>query len=58
MARKHYRAMKKQVQQTPGKGTGIFIPKKKKNQFFGAIALFSALLFVHGILIGYIVGKK
>lgn len=56
MAKKHYRAFKKQLEVSSPKG--IFIPNTRKNQLIalGVVCLFVA--FIKGLLLGYILGGK
>jgi len=55
-AKKHYRAVKKQIEMSPKKG--IFIPKKKKNLAIGIGAAILLVVFIKGILFGYILGRN
>lgn len=56
MARKHYRAFKKEVEANSTKGT--FIPNSQKSRLFGISSIFVGLTFIVGTLIGFILGKK
>lgn len=54
-AKKHYRAVKKQIETSPQKG--IFIPKKKKNTLICVGVGILIVTFLKGLLFGYILGK-
>jgi len=54
-ARKHYRAVKKQIEQSPAKG--IFIPNKQKPKIIIIGICLLLLAFLKGLLFGYICGK-
>lgn len=56
MAKKHYRAFKKQVEVNSPKGT--FIPNDKKNQMIIVAVICLFVAFFKGLLLGYIVGNK
>lgn len=56
MAKKHYRAFKKQLEVTSPKGT--FIPNHQKSKLITLSCIIVALLFIKGILLGYIIGRK
>lgn len=55
-AKKHYRAVQKQIEMSPKKG--IFIPKKKKNMFIGIGIAIVLVVFIKGLLCGYILGRN
>lgn len=55
MARKHYRAVKKQIDHSPAKG--IFIPNKQKPKLILLGAGLLILAFLKGLLLGFISGK-
>ena len=55
-ARKHYRAVKKEIEQNSP--TGIFIPKRDKSKVAAAAGGVGAILFVLGLLIGLIAGSN
>lgn len=57
-AKKHYRAVQKRMEQSPQKGKGIFIPKKKKNIAIAVGVAIMSIAFLKGLLFGYILGKK
>ncbi len=54
-AKKHYRAVQKQIEMSPK--NGIFIPKKKKNLLICVSVAVVVLAFIKGLLVGYILGK-
>lgn len=56
MAKKHYRAFKKQLEVTSPKGT--FIPNNQKTKLVTLSCIVVALIFIKGILLGYIMGRK
>lgn len=56
MAKKHYRAFKKQLEVTSPKGT--FIPNNQKCKILTVAGIIIGLLFLKGILIGYLIGNK
>ncbi len=56
MAKKHYRAFKKQLEITSPKGTFITNNQKSKLMILGAI--FLGLIFIKGLFLGYILGKR
>ncbi|WP_317367618.1 hypothetical protein [uncultured Tyzzerella sp.] len=56
MAKKHYRAFKKQLELTSPKGT--FITNDQKSKLFILSAVLLALVFFKGLFLGYILGKK
>lgn len=55
-AKKHYRAVQKRIEKSPGKG--IFIPKKKKNMVICISAAILVVVFIKGLLCGYILGRN
>ncbi len=55
-AKKHYRAVKKQIEMSPKKG--IFIPKKKKSLVIGISIAVVLVVFIKGVLCGYILGRN
>lgn len=55
MARKHYRAAKKQVEHKHEKG--VFIPDKYKTKLIFAGVGLVILIFLKGLLVGYISGR-
>ena len=56
MAKKHYRAFKKQLEITSPKGTFITNNQKSKLMILGSI--FISLIFIKGLFLGYILGKR
>lgn len=56
MAKKHYRAFKKQLEVTSPKGT--FITNNQKSKLMVLSAIFLGLVFVKGLFLGYILGKR
>lgn len=56
MAKKHYRAFKKQLEITSPKGT--FIANKQKPKLITLSTIFLFLIFIQGLFLGYILGKK
>lgn len=56
MAKKHYRAFKKQLEVTSPKGT--FIPNNQKTKLVALSCIIVSLIFIKGILLGYIMGRK
>lgn len=56
MARKHYRAVQKKVEQSPA--NGIFIPNKEKNKIFIIAICILILAFLKGMFLGYLVSKS
>lgn len=56
MAKKHYRAFKKQLEVTSPKG--VFIPYSQKFNISILGFTFIALTFIIGTLVGYVLGKK
>ncbi len=56
MAKKHYRAFKKQLELTSPKGT--FITNNQKSKLMILSVIFLALVFVKGLFLGYILGKR
>lgn len=56
MAKKHYRAFKKQLEVTSPKGT--FITNNQKSKLMMLSAIFLGLVFVKGLFLGYILGKR
>lgn len=55
-AKKHYRAVQRQIETSPKKG--IFIPKKKKSLFIFVSVAVLLVAFIKGLLCGYILGKN
>ncbi len=55
-AKKHYRAVQKQLEMSPKKG--IFIPKKKKNLLICISVAVVLVAFIKGLLCGYILGRN
>lgn len=55
MARKHYRAVKKQIEHTPSRG--IFISNKQKPRLIMLGVSLLILIFLKGLLLGFIAGK-
>lgn len=55
MARKHYRAVKKQVEHSPAKG--MFISNKQKPKLILLGVSLLLLAFLKGLLLGFISGK-
>jgi len=55
-AKKHYRAVQKQIEMSPR--NGIVIPKKKKNLVIGISVAVIVLAFIKGLLCGYILGRN
>lgn len=55
-AKKHYRAVKKQIEMSPK--NGFFIPKKKKNLIIGISIAIVLVAFIKGLLFGYILGRN
>lgn len=55
MPRKHYRAVQKQIEQAPSKG--IFIPNKQKPRLYILAAAIGAVIFLKGLLLGYLAGR-
>lgn len=56
MAKKHYRAFKKQLEVTSPKGT--FITNNQKSKLMILSAIFLGLIFIKGLFLGYILGKR
>ena len=56
MAKKHYRAFKKQLEITSPKGT--FIPNNQKSKLKILSVVFLSLIFLKGLFLGYILGKR
>ncbi|MBS5793850.1 MAG: hypothetical protein ACLUCH_08415 [Lachnospirales bacterium] len=56
MAKKHYRAFKKQLELTSPKGT--FITNDQKSKLAILSAVFIVLIFLKGLFLGYILGKR
>lgn len=56
MAKKHYRAFKKQLEVTSPKGT--FITNNQKSKLMMLSAIFLGLIFIKGLFLGYILGKR
>ena len=56
MAKKHYRAFKKQLEITSPKGT--FITNNQKSKLMILSAIFLGLIFIKGLFLGYILGKR
>ena len=56
MAKKHYRAYKKQMEVVSPKGT--FVSNKEKPKLYTLLAIILGLVFVKGLLLGYIFGNK
>ncbi len=56
MAKKHYRAFKKQLELTSPKGT--FVTNDQKSKLMILSVVFLALIFVKGLFLGYILGKR
>nr|WP_317357590.1 hypothetical protein [uncultured Tyzzerella sp.] len=56
MAKKHYRAFKKQLELTSPKGTFITNDQKSKLMILSAVLI--GLVFIKGLFLGYILGKK
>ena len=54
-AKKHYRAVQKQIEMSPK--NVIFIHKKKKNLLICVSVAVLVLSFIKGLLVGYILGK-
>ncbi|MFI3231563.1 MAG: hypothetical protein R3Y29_08465 [bacterium] len=57
MAKKHYRAFKKQLE-VNNSPKGTFIPNDKKNQLIIVAVLCLFVAFFKGLLVGYLVGNK
>ncbi len=55
-AKKHYRAVQKQIENSPSKS--ILIPKKNKNKLIGIGVCILILAFLKGMLIGYLCGRN
>ena len=56
MAKKHYRAFKKQLEVNSPKGT--FITNNQKSKLMILSATFLGLIFIKGLFLGYILGKR
>lgn len=56
MAKKHYRAFKKQLEVTSPKGT--FIPNNQKSKLITISCVIVGLMFIKGLLLGYILGRR
>lgn len=56
MAKKHYRAFKKQLEVTSPKG--VFITNNQKSKLCILTVVIAVLLFLKGIFLGYILGRK
>ena len=56
MAKKHYRAFKKQLEVTSPKGT--FIPNNQKSKLITISCVIVGLIFIKGLLLGYIFGRR
>lgn len=56
MAKKHYRAFKKQLEVNSPKGT--FITNNQKSKLMILSAIFLGLIFIKGLFLGYILGKR
>lgn len=56
MAKKHYRASKKQSDYSPAKGT--IIPNNKKPKLIGLFIGLLVFAFLKGLLIGFLTGRK
>ena len=56
MAKKHYRAFKKQLEFTSPKGT--FITNDQKSKLAILSSVFIVLIFLKGLFLGYILGKR
>ncbi|WP_250278703.1 hypothetical protein [[Clostridium] colinum] len=56
MAKKHYRAFKKQLELTSPKGT--FITNNQKSKLMMLSAIFVGLMFIKGLFLGYILGRR
>mgnify|MGYP001622853758 CR=1 FL=1 len=56
MAKKHYRAFKKQLELTSPKGT--FVTNDQKSKLMILSVIFLSLIFIKGLFLGYILGKK
>lgn len=56
MAKKHYRAFKKQLEVTSPKGT--FIPNNQKSKLITISCVIVGLIFIKGLLLGYILGRR
>lgn len=55
MARRHYRVVKKEIEQSPAKG--IFIPNKAKPKLAAIGISIMIFVFLKGLLLGYLAGK-
>lgn len=56
MAKKHYKAFKRQLEVTSPKGT--FIPNSQKPKIFALGSILLGLFFLNGLFFGYLFGKK
>lgn len=56
MAKKHYRAFKKQLASTSPKNN--LIANNQKNNLIALSCIFIGLIFIKGLFLGYIIGKK
>lgn len=56
MAKKHYRAFKKQLELTSPKGTFITNDQKSKLMILSAVLI--GLVFIKGLFLGFILGKR
>ncbi len=56
MAKKHYRVAKKQINACSSKG--VFIPHARKLNLLTISCVIVFLIFLKGLFLGYILGKK
>ncbi len=55
-ARRHYRVAEREAEQAPHKGT--FITNEKKSKLFVGLGLLAAFLYIDGLVMGYLFGKR
>lgn len=55
---KHYRVAKREVATKPIPANGVFIKKSHRPIIIAGIVVGGLFLFINGILIGYLCGKK
>lgn len=56
MAKKHYRASRRQLEVTSPKGT--FIPNNQKSKLITLSCIIVGLIFIKGLLLGYLMGRR
>ncbi len=56
MAKKHYKAFKRQLEVTSPKGT--FVPNSQKPKIFALVAILLGVFFLKGLFLGFLFSKK